>query len=185
MTKIINAPPRVMVGASAGVAGRSGYVTTPGAGDQDKVLHGDGTWRTPGTGSGGGGGSVLDVAGLTGGDGNLDGLDTGELASRANGSIVELFFTGSKFARYVIRDREEGDEEVAGNAGDADDPGGSLIFCDNDEDRCWELVSVHKNGLPCVWNGETLKWHQQLGTGTGDGVSNTLAQEADAFSLPA
>jgi hypothetical protein len=45
MTKIINAPPRVMTGATEEAAGRSGYAPTPGPGDQNKVLHGDGTFR--------------------------------------------------------------------------------------------------------------------------------------------
>ena len=34
-----------MAGASAGVAGVKGLVPAPAAGDQDKVLHGDGTWQ--------------------------------------------------------------------------------------------------------------------------------------------
>ncbi|PAW75166.1 MAG: hypothetical protein B9S38_02450 [Verrucomicrobiia bacterium Tous-C4TDCM] len=35
----------IMTGASAGTAGRKGLVPIPAAGDQDKQLHGDGTWR--------------------------------------------------------------------------------------------------------------------------------------------
>ncbi|MDP1581507.1 MAG: hypothetical protein Q8M02_14640 [Candidatus Didemnitutus sp.] len=46
MTRLLNPPPRRMRGASAGVAGGSGYVPTPAAGDQDKLLHGDATFRT-------------------------------------------------------------------------------------------------------------------------------------------
>lgn len=38
-----------MIGASAGAAGRSGYVPTPTAGQQDRVLFGDATWRNLGT----------------------------------------------------------------------------------------------------------------------------------------
>lgn len=36
-----------MIGATDTEAGSSGTVPVPDAGDQDKVLHGDGTWRTP------------------------------------------------------------------------------------------------------------------------------------------
>ena len=35
----------VMTGASSGSAGAKGLVPAPAAGDQDKVLHGDGTWK--------------------------------------------------------------------------------------------------------------------------------------------
>lgn len=38
-------PVDTMVGATASAAGSSGKVPTPLAGDQDKVLHGDGQWR--------------------------------------------------------------------------------------------------------------------------------------------
>lgn len=38
-------PVDVMVGASSSAAGSSGKVPAPSAGDQDKVLHGDGSWR--------------------------------------------------------------------------------------------------------------------------------------------
>lgn len=37
----------IMTGATETTAGREGIVPAPDAGDQDKVLHGDGTWRTP------------------------------------------------------------------------------------------------------------------------------------------
>jgi hypothetical protein len=40
-----------MTGASAGSAGAKGLVPAPAAGDQDKVLCGDGTWKTPSSGS--------------------------------------------------------------------------------------------------------------------------------------
>ena len=40
-----------MTGASAGSAGASGLVPAPSAGDQDKVLKGDGTWGTVSTGT--------------------------------------------------------------------------------------------------------------------------------------
>ena len=36
----------IMTGASSGAAGASGFVPAPSAGDQDKVLKGDGTWGT-------------------------------------------------------------------------------------------------------------------------------------------
>ena len=44
-----------MTGATAEGDGMQGLVPQPKAGDQDKVLYGDGTWRVPG-----GGGSVID-----------------------------------------------------------------------------------------------------------------------------
>lgn len=49
----------VVVGADASTDGAAGIVPQPLAGEQDKVLHGDGTWRVP-TGGGGGtsGGSI-------------------------------------------------------------------------------------------------------------------------------
>ena len=40
-----------MTGASASDAGAKGLVPAPAAGDQDKVLYGDGTWKTPSGGS--------------------------------------------------------------------------------------------------------------------------------------
>lgn len=39
-----------MQGCDAGTAGVHGLVPAPAAGDQDKVLHGDGTWRSGGSG---------------------------------------------------------------------------------------------------------------------------------------
>lgn len=40
-----------MAGATASVAGTAGLTPAPAAGDQDAVLHGDGTWRTPASGT--------------------------------------------------------------------------------------------------------------------------------------
>jgi hypothetical protein len=51
MSRIVNAPPRLMRGATAGAAGQSGYVRAPAAGDQNKFARGDGSWANPGTGS--------------------------------------------------------------------------------------------------------------------------------------
>lgn len=44
MSRLINIPPRPMRGATAGVAGASGYVPTPAAGKENSYLRGDGTW---------------------------------------------------------------------------------------------------------------------------------------------
>ena len=44
-----------MTGATASTAGSRGLVPPPSAGDQDKALFGDGTWRTVSGGGGGGG----------------------------------------------------------------------------------------------------------------------------------
>ena len=41
----------VMKGATSSQSGEKGFVPAPAAGDQDKVLHGDGTWKTPGDGT--------------------------------------------------------------------------------------------------------------------------------------
>ncbi len=129
--------------------------------------------------------TLPDLVGLTGGTSTkLDGLSSVTLAALVTGARVALYFSGVN-AEYVLRDRVDGETEYAGTAGDATHPGGSVILCDHDSDRCWELVAVRKLGLPCVWNGDTLKWHQQLAQGTGTGVAPALAQEADAFSLPA
>lgn len=46
-----------MKGATASAAGAAGLVPAPAAGDQGKVLYGDGTWKTPPAGTGGGAGT--------------------------------------------------------------------------------------------------------------------------------
>lgn len=127
-----------------------------------------------------------DLLGLTGGTSTkLDGLSVATLAAMVNGAQVSLFFDGSISANYRLRDRSGSETEYAGDDGDATHPGGSVILCDHDDDRCWELIEVRKQGLPCTWNGETLKWHQLLATGTGSGVAPALTQAADGFNLPA
>lgn len=55
-----------MTGATASTPGAHGLVPAPDAGDQDKVLHGDGTWRTPSGGS--------DMTGATAGAAGTHGL---------------------------------------------------------------------------------------------------------------
>ena len=57
----------VMGAASAGAAGLAGLVPAPQAGDQDKILYGDKTWRTPT------GGGVADHEALTGIQGGSSG----------------------------------------------------------------------------------------------------------------
>lgn len=121
-----------------------------------------------------------DLMGLTGGQSTkLDALSSATLAAMPNGTQIELFFTGSISAKFRLRARNTGETEVGPSLG------GFIIFCDNDTSRCWELCGVTKQGVPCVWNPDTVKWHQQLAAGTGTGVTGALAQEADAFSLPA
>lgn len=130
--------------------------------------------------------TLPDIAGLTGGTSTkLDGISAATLSALVTGARVALYFSGAISANYILRDRVVSETEYGGTAGDATHPGGSVVLCDHDADRCWELVEVRKQGLPCVWNGETLKWHQQLAHGTGTAVAPALAQEADAFSLPA
>lgn len=50
---------KIMVGATANDDGESGRVPVPHAGDENKVLYGDGTWKT--VGGGGGGGSTVTI----------------------------------------------------------------------------------------------------------------------------
>lgn len=58
-----------MVGATATVAGRAGYVPAPSAGDNTKFLCGSGTWETvSGGGGGGGAGVTVQVNGTNVGD---------------------------------------------------------------------------------------------------------------------
>lgn len=121
------------------------------------------------------------ITGLTGGTAaDLDGIGAATLATYANGSVLELFFTGGVFCRYLVRARSPADEAEVGAAA-----GGFLIVFDQDTTRCAELLSVHKQGVSCTWNADTAKWHQVVGSGTGTGVSTAIAQEASAFSLPA
>lgn len=124
---------------------------------------------TAGTGSG-----SATITGLIGGtSSDLDGLGAAYLATIQNGHVLELFFTGSIAARFRIRAKGSDTESSP-----------FLVVADNDTTRAWELVSVHKEGVPCVWNPDTSKWHQQLASGTGGAISGSIADEADAFSLP-
>lgn len=126
-----------------------------------------------------------ELVGLTGGtSAKLDGISSAALSALPNGALAELFFDDSIAARFRLRGRNTPETEYASAGGDATHPGGSVILCDNDSDRCWELVAVLKNGLPCTWNGETLRWHQLLATGTGEGVAPALTQATGGFLLP-
>lgn len=121
-----------------------------------------------------------DITGLTGGTAaDLDGVAAEDLAVLANGSVFELSFPDGVRVRYELRDREDDDEEVSAAGG------GDVIFCDHDEDRCWELTEVKKGKYPCTWNPDTAKYHQVLGYGTdATSVAASIATEAEAFSLP-
>lgn len=132
-------------------------------------------------GTAGSGAQLTAITGLTGGtSADLDGMTAAQLAFLPVGSVIELYFSGSIVAKYRRRLRSPANEAEVGAAA-----GGFLIVCDNATTTAWELLSVHKQGVPCTWNTDTELWHQQLATGSGDGVSPALAQEADAFSLPA
>lgn len=125
-------------------------------------------------------GTPFAITGLTGGtSADLDGFSSAALAQKANGTTVELYLSGGICVRYRLRALAGGEVEVGPASG------GFLIICDADATRCWELLAVWKQGVPCTWNPDTAKWHQFVGTGTGTGVAPALAQEADAFSLPA
>lgn len=116
-----------------------------------------------------------DLTGLTGGtSSDLDGLSTATLDALVDGAIVELFLTGSISARFRLRAK----------GGDSEDAPW-LIVCDNDTTRLWELIGVFKEGVPCAWNDDTSKFHQLLASGTGTAIIPALADEADAFTLPA
>lgn len=129
----------------------------------------------------GDGSAYAAITGLTGGTAaDLDGLSAARLAGLPDGSFITLFLAGSISARYRIRARAPADEAEVGAAA-----GGFKIIADLAPTRIWELVAVTKQGVPCVWNPDTVKWHQQLAQGVGAGVAPALAQEADAFSLPA
>lgn len=121
------------------------------------------------------------ITGLTGGTStDLDGLSAARLGGLPTGTFIDLFFSGSVAVRYRLRARTSALEaEVSAAAG------GFVILCDHDADRCWELVSVTKEGVPCAWNPDTGLWHQQLAQGTGTAVAPALAQEAQGFDLPA
>lgn len=122
---------------------------------------------------------VSSITGLTGGTAaKLDGLSASALAGMPNATQIDLFFAGSIAARYRIRDRGASPEVPAA-------AGGFFIHCDNDAARGWELVSVQKDGVPCVWNPDTARWHQLLAYGAGAAVAVSIMQGADGFSLPA
>jgi hypothetical protein len=116
-----------------------------------------------------------DLTGLTGGSAvKLDGLPAETLEQLANGAIVRLFFAGSIVADYRLR----------ANGADAESAPWRIV-CDNDTSRLWELILVTKEGVSCVWNPDTSKFHQLLAGGTGEAISSAPAPEASAFSLPA
>lgn len=74
-----------MTGATSGTAGAKGLVPAPAAGDEDKFLCGDGTWK-----SGGGGSLPTPVSTANGGTGNADGyIRTGQ----KNGTTIGQYAT--------------------------------------------------------------------------------------------
>jgi len=162
-------------------AHRGALVFSPLTGGPDAVLPPGDEIAEYSAGDAGSGASVSDITGLTGGAStDLDGLSAARLAGLPVGTVIELFFTGSVAVRYRRRLRSPADETEVGAAA-----GGFKIICDNATTTLWELVSVTKQGVPCLWNADTVKWHQVVGSATGTGVSAATAQEADAFSLPA
>ena len=162
-------------------AHRGALVFSPLTGSPDATLPPSDEIEEYSAGDAGSGASVSDITGLTGGTStDLDGLTAARLAGLPIGTVIELFFTGSVAVRYRRRLRSPSDEAEVGAAA-----GGFKIICDNAPTTLWELVSVSKAGVPCAWNADTTKWHQLVGSGTGTGVSTAIAQESDAFSLPA
>jgi hypothetical protein len=104
----------------------------------------------------------------------LDGLSAGLLAALPDDFVLELFFAGSVSARYRLRAVDGAETESAP----------WRVVCDNNTARLWQLLDVHKEGVPCLWNPDTSKWHQQVAAGTDDAVTQGVATEEDAFSLP-
>lgn len=103
----------------------------------------------------------------------LDGLAAALLAALPDDYVIELFMPGQIVARFRLRAIDTDVEDAPW-----------LVVCDNNLARLWELISVSKEAVPCTWNPDTSKWHQQLGSGTGDVVAPALAAEDDAFVLP-
>lgn len=113
-----------------------------------------------------------DLTGLTGGASTaLDGLSAETLGRLAANTTLRLVFPGSIVAEYRLR----------ANAGSETEFAPWRILCDEDADRLWELVSVHKEGVPCSWDPDLEKFRQVL-IATG---ALALADAADAFELPA
>lgn len=112
-----------------------------------------------------------DLTSLTGGTSvDLDGLSASVLSFLANGTTVRLFFTGSIVADFRLR----------ANTGAETESAPWKILCDNSSARLWELLSVTKEGAPCVWDASLSKFKQVLSSGG----TLTQADDADAFVLP-
>jgi hypothetical protein len=113
----------------------------------------------------------FDLTGLLGNTATtLDGLSTAALALLPNGTMVRLFFSGSIVADFRLR----------ANAGAETESAPWRVLCDNTSLRLWELVSVSKQGVPCVWVASLSKFKQIL----ENSGSIALADDADAFVLP-
>ena len=118
-----------MTGASAGTAGGRGFVPAPAAGDQNKVLNGDGAWKAlptmTGASAGSGGTSGMVPAPSAGdqdkvlkGDGTWDNMKGGHIILNASGTTMtteeELQFS-SKVADDNVNGKTivySGSEEV-------------------------------------------------------------------------
>ena len=104
----------------------------------------------------------------------LAALSAGALAALQNGAVIRLFFSGSIVADYRLR----------ANGGAETQSAPWRILATNATLRLWELIGVQKQGVPCAWNPDTVKFHQILASGTGTAATISLAAEADAFTLP-
>lgn len=100
----------------------------------------------------------------------LDGLSAATLGALQNGAILRVFFTGSIVADYRLR----------ANTGSETESAPWRVLCDNSSARLWELVTVTKQGTPCVWDATLSKFRQVL---FAEGALTT-ADAADAFILP-
>lgn len=118
------------------------------------------------------------LTGLTGGTPvKLDGLFTATLAGLQAGTRIVVSLTHADTETIRV-------EYQLGAKGADTESAPWLIVCDNDTTRCWRLDrgSVHKGGLPCVWNADSAKFHRIHGVGA-DG-SAVPAMDETGFTLP-
>lgn len=111
-----------------------------------------------------------DITALTGGTpSKLDGFDiTGLKQGKAR---VALYFADDVLAIYRLADKGAETQSLPWR-----------IISMSDANYIWRLECVMKQGVPCVWNPTTAKFHQVM----ADGSSGAVALEVDqsGFSLP-
>lgn len=111
-----------------------------------------------------------DITALTGGTpSKLDGFDI-TLLKQGNARLA-LYFTGSVLAIYRLRAKGVDAESLPWR-----------VVSDVDAAYLWELEAVCKQGVPCVWNADTSKFHQVMASGAAGVVAVELDQTG--FALP-